>query len=81
MFVYNELLGSPLGVLLYPAAGASVGRAGRFEGRKHELRCLHLGGAATGRWDEAAIVVQVRGLLASVSGEAGVASGAADARG
>ncbi|MEZ4299792.1 MAG: hypothetical protein R3B70_32890 [Polyangiaceae bacterium] len=69
MFVYNELLGAPRAVLLYPSTGPATDRAGQFAARAHPHGCetLHLGVIAGEAWSRDRMMEQIEGLLRSLS--------------
>jgi 5-methylcytosine-specific restriction enzyme subunit McrC len=66
MFVYNELLGAPRAVLLYPGTGTVTGRAGSFAGRPHTCETVHLAVVADHQWRDKDMQEQVETLLASL---------------
>jgi hypothetical protein len=65
MFVYNELLGAPHAVLLYPSTGPATGRAGAYAGRSHGCATMHLGVIAAREWRGQQMQAQVATLLQS----------------
>lgn len=67
MFVYNELLGSPRAVLLYPASGAATGREGNYVGRAHRCATMHLGVVAEQQWRGDHMQAQIAGLLEALA--------------
>lgn len=69
MFVYNELLGAPRSVLLYPATTHGQALVGRFSKKGHSCEQRHLGvltdAQGNARWNTQAISQQLLDLLAS----------------
>lgn len=75
MFVYNELLGAPRAILLYPSTGAAIGRVGQYaeRPRPHGCETMHLGVVAQHTWRGGQMVAQIEVLLQSLTDPAGSA--------
>ena len=65
MFVYNELLGAPRAVLLYPGTGAATGRVGQYADRlrPHGCETMFLGVLAKHEWGGNQVTAQIEALL------------------
>lgn len=63
MFVYNELLGGPRSMLLYPETSTSSGSAGSYARRQHTCEQRHVGLCQRGSWSSPAIKQQLVQLL------------------
>jgi 5-methylcytosine-specific restriction enzyme subunit McrC len=64
MFVYNELLGGPRSMLLYPETSTSFAAAGIYAKKQHTCEQRHVGLCQGGTWSSPAIKQQL-GLLLS----------------
>jgi 5-methylcytosine-specific restriction enzyme subunit McrC len=67
MYVYNELLGTPRAVLLYPETATSRSAGGGYATKLHTCEQRHIGLCEAGHWSSAAIKLQLAALLAEVS--------------
>jgi 5-methylcytosine-specific restriction enzyme subunit McrC len=65
MFVYNELLGCSRSILLYPKAADSSPARGTFATGGHSCEQDHVGVIEGAHWRTAAIIEQLRALLAA----------------
>lgn len=63
MFVYNELLGSVLSVLLYPRTSQSFAAGGGYARREHGCEQRHVGVLDGTRWSTATILRALRDIL------------------
>lgn len=59
MFVYNELLGGPRSMLLYPETATSRPAAGPYATKQHTCEQRHVGLCQAGRWSSSVIKQQV----------------------
>ena len=75
MFVYNELLGAPRSVLLYPATQESLSLRASYHGRPHTCEQAYLGVVRGGSWSTTALGEQVERLLADAARAARLADG------
>lgn len=64
MFVYNELFGAPLAVLIYPSAGGAFAeQRGCFASRAHQCGAFHLGLFKAGEWSVSGAKDEIERLL------------------
>jgi len=63
LFVYNELLGGPRAMLLYPATSTSFPADGTYAMKQHTCEQRHLGLSEGGTWSSPAIKEQLSHLL------------------
>jgi 5-methylcytosine-specific restriction enzyme subunit McrC len=63
MFVYNELLGGPRSMLLYPKTSISFAAAGSYATKQHTCEQRHVGLCQGGSWSSLAIKQQLVLLL------------------
>ncbi len=66
MFVYNELLGGPRSILLYPATSTSFPASGTFAMKQHSCEQFHLGLFDGAEWSTVAIKRQLVRLLSGL---------------
>lgn len=67
MFVYNELLGAPRSVLLYPRTSRSQDLAGSYASGSHGCEQRHVGLSDGGTWSSQSIMQQLVQLLSEIS--------------
>jgi 5-methylcytosine-specific restriction enzyme subunit McrC len=67
MFVYNELLGGPRSMLLYPETATSRPVTGPYATKPHTCEQRHVGLCQAGAWSSPAIKEQLAQLLAGLS--------------
>jgi len=65
MFVYNELLGGPRSMLLYPETATSRPVTGPYATKLHTCEQRHVGLCQAGAWSSPAIKEQLAGLLST----------------
>lgn len=67
MFVYNELLGGPRSMLLYPRTAKSFPSNGEYAQRHHTCEQAHVGLLAGNTWSTPAIKEQLRTLIENIA--------------
>lgn len=66
MFVYNEMLGAPRAVLIYPGASEGRLKVGNYRQRDHGCETVRLAPVSNGNWSSVAIREQVARLLSAL---------------
>jgi 5-methylcytosine-specific restriction enzyme subunit McrC len=69
MFVYNELLGAPRSMLLYPATSSSFEAFGSYAAKGHACEQRHVRLSADKNWSSGDIKLQLAELLAELLGD------------
>lgn len=67
MFVYNELLGAPRSMLLYPVTSDANPVTGRYADRNHTCEQWHLGVLSGATWSTRVVKQQLADLLQTVN--------------